>query len=789
VARVPERHRRPRRPGLLRRVLVRLLLALFTCGILALAAVLGLVARYAAELPSVETMRDYNPSLVTKVYGADGSVIGEFFVERRVILPLARIPKTLQGAFLAAEDASFFEHHGLDFKAVLRATVRNALAGGVVQGASTITQQVARNMFLSSERRVARKIKEAILAYRIEKHFTKQDILGLYLNHIYLGQGAYGVQAAALTYFGRPVDQLNVLESAVLAGLPKAPSAYSPSQHPDRALKRAGYVLSRMSETGVITREQAKAAAGLPLRLQKGATAQRGAFFLEHVRRTLEKTYGSDAVYRSGLEVRTTLDPRLQAAAEVAVRAGLREVDKRRGWRGPAKRLGTADAAQIERLIGTLDAWPATLAAGDIVPAVVREVGDKEALVRVGPGQGVLPVAEMRWVYGQGREERMKSPKQVLRAGDLLLVKVLAAGAPGAAARVALEQDPDVEGALLCQDVHSGAVLAMVGGFDFARNQYNRVVQARRQPGSAFKPFIYAAALESGNWTPASIIDDSPIEFENRDEAAKVKVWRPSNFEDKFFGPTRLRVALNHSRNVVTIKLMQAVGVQKVIAAAQRMGVASPLAPDLTLALGSSSVTLQELTTAYGAIADGGVRHDPLLILSVKDRTGKVLEEHAPSSAEVLSRDSAHVLTSMLQTVVSDGTGWKVKELGRPVAGKTGTTNDYVDAWFMGFTPDLVTGVWVGLDRRESIGWHETGSRAAIPIWLEFMTAAVEGRPASVFPVPPGVVFAKIDPGRGVLASPESLDAVVEVFRAGTVPTAVAPRPPTREGEFYRFDL
>ena len=782
---MPERHRRA---GILRTVITRLLLVLFTVGVLVGAAVLGLVARYAAELPAVEVLRDYNPSLVTKVYGADGSVVGEFFVERRVIIPLSRIPKILQDAFVAAEDASFFEHHGLDFKAVLRATVRNVLAGGVVQGASTITQQVARNMFLSSERRLARKIKEAILAYRIEKHFTKQDILGLYLNHIYLGQGAYGVQAAALTYFGRPVDQLNLLESAVLAGLPKAPTTYSPAQHPERALKRAGYVLTRMAETGAITHDQAKAASGLTLRLQKGAGAQRGAYFLEYVRRSLEKSYGSDAVHRGGLEVRTTLDPRLQAAAEDAVRAGLREVDKRRGWRGPAQRLGTADAAKIEGLIRSLDTWPVLLAAGDIVPAVVREVSEREAVVRVGSGDGVLPVAEMRWVYGQGREERMKSPRQVLRAGDVLLVRVLAPGGPAVRARVALEQDPDVEGALLCQDVHSGAVLAMVGGFDFARNQYNRALQARRQPGSSFKPMIYAAALESGDWTPASIIEDSPIEFENRDDAAKVKIWRPSNFENEFFGPTRLRVALNHSRNVVTIKLIQAIGVQKVLAVAQRMGIASPLAPDLTLALGSSSVTLQELTSAYGAIADGGVRHDPLTILSVRDRNGRVLEEHAPTAAEVLSRESAHVLTSMLQTVVSDGTGWKVKELGRPVAGKTGTTNDYVDAWFMGFTPDLVTGVWVGLDRRESLGWHETGSRAAIPIWLDFMTAAVEGRPASVFPVSPGVVFAKIDPESGVLASPESFDAVVEIFRAGTVPTAVAPRQPARGGDFYRFD-
>jgi len=787
---VPERPHRPRRSaGRVRRTLARALLALFTLGVLGAAALFGLVARYAAELPSVETMRDYNPSLVTKVYAADGSVLGEFFVERRVIIPLSEIPPTLQAAFLAAEDASFFAHRGFDFRAVARAAVRNVLAGGVVQGASTITQQVARNMFLSSEVRFARKIKEAILAYRIEKHFTKEDILGLYLNHIYLGQGAYGVQAAALTYFGRTVDQLNLLECAVLAGLPKAPSAYSPAQHPERALKRAGYVLSRLVETGALTAEQAKAASNLPLRLQKGREAQRGAFFLEHVRRTIEKTYGTDMVHRGGLEVRTTLDPRLQAAAEDAVRAGLREVDKRRGWRGPAQRLGTDDPVKIEALIRGLDTWPAALAEGQIAPAVVREVSDRAATVRVGAGEGVLPVAEMRWVYGQGREERMKSPRQVLRAGDLLQVRVLAPGGPGVPARVALEQEPDLEGALLCQDVSTGAVLAMVGGFDFARNQYNRALQARRQPGSAFKPFIYAAALESGGWTPASIIEDSPIEFENRDDAAKVKVWRPSNFENDFYGPTRLRVALNHSRNIVTIKLMQAVGVKKVIGVAQRLGISSPLAPDLTLALGSSSVTLQELTTAYGAIAAGGVRHDPLTILSVKDRSGRVLEEHAPTATVVLSPDSAHVLTSMLQTVVSDGTGWKVKELGRPVAGKTGTTNDYVDAWFMGFTPDLVTGVWVGSDRRESLGWHETGSRAAIPIWLPYMAAAVEGRPASVFPVPPGVVFAKIDPERGVLAGPDNPGAVVEVFREGTVPTATAPRSPAREGDDNRFGL
>jgi penicillin-binding protein 1A len=770
--------RTPARPRpLLLRLLAWALLALFTLGVLGAAAVAGLFFRYAADLPSVEIMRDYNPSLITKVYAADGSVLGEFFVERRILVPLERIPKVLQQAFLAAEDAAFFEHRGLDPKAVLRAMGRNLLARGVVQGGSTITQQVARNMFLTSERRLARKMKEAILAYRIERHFTKQDILGLYLNHIYLGQGAYGVQAAALTYFGRPVEQLNLLECAVLAGLPKAPTSYSPLQHPDRALKRANYVLSRMAETGAITRDQAKSAPALPLRLNRDRTAQRGAFFLEQVRRTLEKTYGADTLYRGGLEVRTTLDPALQAAAEDALRAGLREVDKRRGWRGPLQRLGTKTPGQYEELIRGVTGWPERLEPGAVVPALVLSVVPRGAVVRVGPGEGFLPVQEMKWVYGQGREERMKAATQVLRPGDLLLVRVIEApapaapGAPPPAALVGLDQDPEVEGALLCQDVHTGAVLAMVGGFDFARNQFNRALQARRQPGSAFKPFIYAAAIENG-WTPASVIVDSPIVFENPDQEAKVRVWKPENFEKEFFGPTRLRVALNHSRNVVTIKLLQQVGVQKVIGLAQRMGIASPLNPDLTLALGSSSVTLQELTAAFGGFASGGVRYAPLGILSVKDRAGKLLETHAPEGTPVLNPDTAYVLTSMLQTVVTDGTGWKVKELGRPVAGKTGTTNDYGDAWFMGFTPDLVTGVWVGLDKKESLGWHETGARAAIPVWLGFMSEAVKQRPASVFPVPPGVVFAKINPDSGQLAAPESAGAVFEVFRAGQVPAA-----------------
>ncbi len=764
-------------------------LVLFSLGVLGAAAVLGLLLRYASEVPPVETLQSYNPSLVTRIYAADGSLLADFALERRILIPLEQIPRELKEAVLAVEDADFFTHRGLDPKAITRAFLKNLMAGEIVQGGSTITQQVARAMFLTPERRITRKIKEAILAYRIEKHFSKEDILGLYLNHIYLGQGSYGVEAASHTYFGKRAHELSLLECAILAGLPKAPNRYSPLNNPANAVRRARHVIARMVEEGYLTVEEAEAGLGAALILGSEKKASGLApFFVEYIRQYVERNYGYEGLYRGGLAVYTTLDPVLQKEAEEAIREGLRALDKRRGYRGPKFRLEKSQLGDIEAYVSQQQEWPERIGPGGIYLGIVLSVSPKEAVVRVGPVEGVLPLGKMRWVYGRGREKKLRTVREMLQPGDVIEVEVIEGGDAAGKVQLALEQEPEVEGALINQDVRTGAILAMVGGYDFGRSQFNRATQARRQPGSAFKPFVYAAAIENG-FTPADIIIDSPIIYENREEEAQIKMWKPENYEERFFGPTRLRVALNHSRNVVTIKLLRDVGIRKVIDLVRRMGVASPLSQDLTLALGSSGITLQELTTAFGTFANHGIRNTPYVVLSVVDRNGVVLESHRPEALRVLDDETAYIVTDMLQTVVTEGTGWRVKALGRPVAGKTGTTNDYVDAWFLGYTPELVTGVWVGLDRKESLGRHETGSRAASPIWLSFMKAALKTKPASVFRVPSGVVFVKIDSQTGLLAQEEAPEAVFEVFKEGTVPREVSRTGPPRPGDFYRFDL
>jgi penicillin-binding protein 1A len=642
-------------------------------------------------------------------------------------------------------------------------------------------------MFLSPEKRMTRKIKEAILAFRIEENFSKDDILGLYLNHIYLGHGAYGMQAAALTYFGKSVEELDLLECATLAGLPKAPNHYSPISNPERAMGRARHVISRMVDEGYVSAEEAARAIQGPLQLggEKKAVGL-APYLVENVRRYLQKTYGYEGLYQGGLQAYTTIDPTLQRVAEEAVRKGLRELDKRRGYRGPAARL-EQEMEDLDAHLEGRDDWPPLLESGRIYPGIVVEVKEKEAVVRSGPAEGILPLENMKWVLGRGREKKVKSVAAFLQPGDV--IQVLVREVKGEGKHVfALEQEPEVEGALICQDVRTGAVLAMVGGYDFSRSQFNRATQARRQPGSAFKPLVYAAALELGK-TPASIFIDSPIVYENREEEAKIRFWKPENYEEHFFGATRLRVALNHSRNVVTVKLLRDVGIREVTDLARRMGIRSPLAQDLTLALGSSGVTLQELTAAFGTFANQGVYLAPFSVVSVADREANILESHHPEALRVLDRETAYVMTSMLQTVVTDGTGWRVKALSRPIAGKTGTTNDYGDAWFLGYSPELVTGVWVGLDQRKNLGRHETGSRAAIPIWLHFMKAALAEKPATVFPIPPGIVFTKIDPATGKLAREDSTDAIFEVFREGAGPKEVARPEEPKATDFYRFDL
>jgi len=769
------------------RVLFRGSVLLFTVAVLGAAATAGLLFRFASELPPVDTLQSYNPSLVTKIYAADETILGEFYVERRILVPLNRIPEDLQKAVLAVEDADFFQHRGLDMKAIARAFVKNIRAGGIIQGGSTITQQVARAMFLSPEKRMTRKIKEAILAFRIEEHFSKDDILGLYLNHIYLGHGAYGMQAAALTYYGKSVEELDLLECATLAGLPKAPNHYSPISNPDRAMGRARHVISRMVDEGYVSADRAARAMQGPLRLggEKKAVGL-APYLVENVRRYLQKTYGYEGLYQGGMQAHTTIDPTLQRAAEEAVRKGLLDLDKRRGYRGPSARL-EQELEDLDVYLEKREDWPLLLEPGQVYPGIVVGVKKTEAVVRAGPAEGILPLKNMKWVRGRGGEKKVKSVAAFLQPGDVIEVLVQEMKGEGKTV-FSLEQEPEVEGALICQDVRTGAVLAMVGGYDFGRSQFNRATQARRQPGSAFKPFVYAAALEQGK-TPASIFIDSPIVYENREEEAKFRFWKPENYEEHFFGATRLRVALNHSRNVVTVKLLRDVGIRDVTDLARRMGVRSPLAQDLTLALGSSGVTLQELTAAYGTFANQGVYLAPFSVVSVADREGNVVESHHPEALRVLDRETAFVMTSMLQTVVSDGTGWRVKALSRPIAGKTGTTNDYGDAWFLGYSPELVTGVWVGLDQRENLGRHETGSRAAIPIWLQFMKAALEEQPATVFPVPPGIIFTKIDPATGKLAREDSTDALFEVFREGMEPKEVARPEEPKATDFYRFDL
>jgi penicillin-binding protein 1A len=770
------------------KLFLRISVVLFTMGVLSAAAAAGLFFRFASELPPVDSLQSYNPSLVTKVFAADDTILGEFYVERRILVPLERMPDNLQKAVLAVEDADFFRHRGLDVKAIARAFVKNLRAGGIIQGGSTITQQVARAMFLSPERRMTRKIKEAILAFRIEEHFSKDDILGLYLNHIYLGHGAYGMEAAALTYFGKTVEELDLLECATLAGLPKAPNHYSPIANPERARTRARHVITRMMDEGYISADEAARALQSPLRLGSEKKAVGLApYLVENVRRYLQQTYGYEGLYQGGLQAYTTIEPSLQRIADEAVRKGLLELDKRRGYRGPRGRLAGAELEDLDAYLESVEDWPAVLVEGEVYPAVVLSVEDAGAEVRAGPAEGSLPLKHMKWVLGKGREKKVGSAAKFLQPGDLIDVLFLETDKEGKHL-FSLEQEPEVEGALICQDVKTGAVLAMVGGYDFGRSQFNRATQARRQPGSAFKPFVYARALEEGK-TPASIFIDSPIVYENRDEEEKLSLWKPENYEEHFFGATRLRVALNHSRNVVTVKLLRDVGISDVTDLARRMGVRSPLAQDLTLALGSSGVTLEELTAAYGTFANQGVYQTPFSLVSVSDRDGNILETHHPEALRVLDRQTAYVMTSMLQTVVSDGTGWRVKALGRPIAGKTGTTNDYGDAWFLGYSPELVTGVWVGMDQKESLGTHETGSRAAIPIWLHFMKGALKDLPASFFPVPPGIVFSKIDPATGLLAREDAANALFEVFREGTEPKEVARPEEPKATDFYRYDL
>ncbi|MFH0809260.1 MAG: PBP1A family penicillin-binding protein [Pseudomonadota bacterium] len=724
------------------------------------------------DLPRITSLMDYRPLVVTTVYAEDARKVGELFTERRKVIALDQMSRQLKLAFLAAEDSRFYEHKGIDLTSILRAFLKNIKHGAIVQGGSTITQQVAKTFFLSPERSLKRKLKEAVLAWRLERYLNKDEILHLYLNQIYLGEGAYGVEAAAETYFGKSTRDLSLAECAVLAGLPQAPSRYSPYQNPDRTRERQLYVLNRMVECGYITNEEASHAVATPLvyRGPKDPTEEASSYFLQAVRQYLTNRYGEKIGLGSGLRVYTSLNVEMQRMAAAAVDVGARTYDKRHGFRGAQKRVKPEEIATF--CAAALAREGGKLARGRIFSAVVLQVAPERVLVRVGPEEAYMPLKDPAW--GGLHPEQFS-------AGDVLQVRWL-----GEDKGVRLEQKPEVQAALVALEPGCGAVRALVGGTDYENSQFNRATQSRRQAGSAFKPVIYAAALEKG-YTPTSVIIDAPVDLQGTGEDTK---WNPKNFEGDYYGPTLFRTGLIRSRNVVTVKILKDIGVDYVADYSRRLGITSHLNKDLSLALGSSGVSLLELTAAYAAFDNGGRRISPLLVTRVEDSSGKVLERNEPQVTQAMDPAAACVMNYLLREVVDNGTGWRARRLGRPAAGKTGTTNNYIDAWFVGFTPSLVAGVWIGFDNQQrSLGKGETGGLAAAPMWAEFMARAQQGRPIETFPVVPGVVFARIDPRSGLLAATESEDGIFECFKEGTAPTEQAPPPRQQEQEdFFRQD-
>lgn len=728
--------------------------------------------KYSKELPDVRVLKEFQPSTITKLYSDSDELIAEFYIEKRILIPKEKIPLRMKQATLAVEDSHFYYHFGIDPKAIARAFITNFKAGRVVEGGSTITQQLAKTLFLTRDRNITRKIKEAILAIRLELIFSKDEILEIYLNQIYYGHGSYGIEAAARTYFGKSAEDLTFEECAMLASLPKAPNNYTPYRHPERAKKRRNHALRRMATLGFIT--QAESEKGQKSEFHLGEITgmlNRAPYFVEYIRQFLQETYGSKKIYREGLGVYTTLNIEHQEVAQQAVKENLLTADKRYGYRGP---LGTVDLSEnpfdIQNTIrehnDLKEDEEIALEQGITLKGVVLEVTDDDVLVGLGKNEGIIELKDMDWArkpntYVDGRWAKIASAKKALSPGDLILVKVLGSREEDMRWSLSLEQEPTVQAGLISLETGTGHIKAMVGGYNFSKSQFNRAVQALRQPGSAFKPIIYASAIKEG-FTPASIVIDSPIIFKEKVDA--FDKWKPVNFEKKFYGPTSLRTALTHSRNIVTVKLLQEIGVGRAIKMARDLGITSPLSKNLSISLGSSGMTLLELTSAYSAFANRGERISPAAVRLIENRKGDLLYSAQPEVTNPISSSLAFTVTSLMQSVVQNGTAKKVKVLNRPIAAKTGTTNNNVDAWFIGFSPEVVTGVWVGRDDYEPLGVNETGSRAAIPIWLQYMTHALQDMPKLNFPVSKDIVFTKINPETGDKANFREPGSQFEAF-------------------------
>ncbi len=745
------------------------------------AAVLGILTgvlfAYAGDLPQIAALDDYTPSTITRVYAAGGEVIGEFATERRVIITYADISPKLREAIISAEDADFYRHAGLSIPRIIMTAVKDVLERRIAGGASTLTQQLARKLFLTPEKSMERKIKEAILAVQIEKRYTKPEILTLYCNKMYFGQGAYGVEAAARLYFHKSAKDVDLEEAALLAGILQSPSRQDPIANPKYALRRRNYVLERMADEKYITRAEAQEARQHPILLRNQLSDQPSIapYFVEEIRKYLEEKYGAKQLYEKGLSVQTSLDYTLQVAANRALDEGLRRLDKKRSWRR-AKRNLVAEGKSIDTF--TMDRWSRPIVAGDIVPAVVvavaggprladpaarKPLAAGSARLRVGIYHADLLKDGFAWT-------RRPSAADVVKPGDVVDVRVTRLDESTRTIGCTLEQEPIVEGAFLAIDNHTGQIRAMVGGFSFARSKFNRAVQAYRQVGSGFKPIVYTAAIDRG-FTPATILLDTPVVYP---AGPGQPPYMPHDYDGKFEGAITLRRAIEQSRNIPAVRTTEQVTPQLVIDYARRFGFQAQMEPYLSLALGASDATLLEMASAFSSFPNQGVRMRPYMVTKISDRDGNLLEENRPEPHEVIRADTAFIMTNLLRGVVQRGTAATAASLDWPLGGKTGTTNDFGDAWFTGFDPNLTASVWIGFDDKKPLGQAETGAVAALPIWIEFMKTYIakygDRQNPPAFQPPPNIVFLPVDRASGAVTVADSPNAILEAFISGTQP-------------------
>lgn len=748
-----------------------LFLALFSLGVLgmmaAIAAGIYAISYFGRDLPDYSQLKSYSPPVITRVYAGDGRLMEEYAEEKRTFVPITSIPDRVKNAYISAEDKNFFIHQGVDYTAIARALLKNLKnPGSRPEGASTITQQVAKNFLLTNEVSYTRKIREAILAYRLEKAMGKNRILELYLNEIFLGQRSYGVAAAAQTYFNKPLEELNIEEAAYLAALPKAPSNYHPVRNKDAATTRRNWVIQQMHDNGFITEAESEIAQAKPLETIQRTESEivDAPYFAEEVRRELAAQYGADALYKGGLAVRTSADPRLQDIAQRALRNGLIAFDRRRGWRGPVTHW---DSVQD---------WPVNL------KALAPQAGMlPQWEYAVSLGNGVMGLNDGKKM-NLGEDDKKWLGDKTLKAGDVVMIERTEKS-------ITLRQVPKLNGALVAMDPHTGRVLAMQGGWSFGESSFNRATQAKRQPGSAFKPFIYLAALDKG-FTPATLVLDAPFVIEQGPGLPK---WRPKNYNNEFYGPTPIRVGVEKSRNLMTVRLAEYITMDTVAEYTKKFGINPNMPRNLATSLGSTETTVLDLTTAYAMLVNGGKAITPTFVDRIQDRNGKTIFSHDhrtcpdcgplmdwvsqatptinDNRAQVNDPRSVYQMVSILEGVVQRGTATKLKDLNRPLAGKTGTTNDSKDAWFIGFSPDLVVGVYAGYDEPKQLGGKETGASVAVPIFKEFMSDALKNAPIIPFRVPPGVRQVQINAENGARARPGDRKIIWESFIAGTEPT------------------